>query len=756
MINGVIYGLFALFVVWGFLLGLKRGLIKSVIRIISVVIACFIVVFAVPPITKAIINMDISSSGLELGGIAVTTVGGTIINAISQISIISELLNASPTIKAVISAVPAIIVNLLLFVVFFYLVKALLYFINIIINKIVLRNQDKEAKKYRLAGAFVGALQSIIVFLFVFIPIAGTMNMVTDALSLVESESDSNQQPIVIQNAAMVEIEDSGDTITTEEMINIASGTVEDYNKNIVIKVFNFIGYKPITNKVYDKLTTIEIDSETETTIREEVMVGVKLYNGFEKLQGLKVAAMTDADEEIINQFIDDAFSSPIIGNVLTELTTEVAKKWTAANPSEFLSIAKPTLSEDLVSTFDNLLIQLRTDTKADLQNDIKVIVKVLKVCADYEVVEIINSGTTDDIVYAVGQDGFIEELIGTMADGKVTKNIIPSIVDLGFDYAYSSLEIDASNIHITKNASEINWDTEKVVLGNIFENVSKTYASTKQEGAILDKIDLVSFADTLDNIRRSQLLAGVGQDISVKLLQCKLLDGVNVDTFVANLQNDITYQDMDFYAMFTSLKSSANIAKDIKDITSGSGNVTNLDTNDVGNLLDGLTAGGATSSVLEDLASEENLTKSGVDNATAGAVSGLVDAIIAYDTTIQGAEQVPESQEELQNATGAVEELLSASKNAKDGNKEYVFSNEEVSAKAKMQDFIKNMISSPFIYKATITKGENFGFKMGNVTKLSSNEVVWMKDVLNALEGLTTINETQKIEIASMFAITL
>lgn len=743
MISGVIYGFFALMVIVGFLYGLKRGLIKSAIRIIAVLVSCVVVVFLTEPITNAILNLDISSAGLELGGVSVSTVNDTIINFLSQISVVAELISASPTIKAVISAVPKVLVNIIMFIVVFYLIKAITYFICIIINKIALRKQPEDAKKYRLWGGAVGALQGIIIFLFVLMPIAGTMNVLTEAVNNIDSSN--------LENTMVVSVDKEDGSSGATFGVN----TLDEYNDVFIIKMFNAVGYKALTDSVYDKLTVIKIDEQTETTLRYELNTVTKIYNGVIKLDGFTASAMTAEDEQTINQIIDDAFSSPIIGGAVTELTVDIAKKWTATDPTEFLTVAKPTLSADLVEIFDELLIQLRSDTKADLQKDLKILVSTVKVCADYEVIDTMNKGTTDEIVVAVGKEGFIENLIGTMSEGKVTKNILPSVVELGLDYAYSGLEVDNSGKQVTKSASEVNWSTEKVVLGDLFENISRVYVSSKNEGEILEKLDLKSFGKALNLLKQSELLGNASQDITVKLLTSSMMNGVDTSSLVSNVKNDTTYKDLDFEVMLMALESSANIAGDIKDITTG-GSTENLKSEDVGTIIEAITGGGTTADMIGDMASQENLTKSGVDEATAGAVSGLVGAIKDYDTSADGAIETPKTDEELDAATKATEELLLASKNAKDTTKGYVFSQNEEKAKEKMQSFVDNLISSPFIYSATITKGEELGFKTGTTTKLSVDEVVWLKEVLNAYEGLNKINEQQKVEIANMFAVSI
>lgn len=730
MVNGVIYGLFAFFVIIGFLLGLKRGLWKQVIRIISVVAACFIVVFCAPLLTDSILTADISSAGLEIAGAPVSNLKDALVVALSQVSIVGQLISASPTLESLLNAIPSIIVNLIFFIVAFFVVKGILYFIDIILNKLLIKNDSKDGvNKHRLAGAGIGAVQGIIVFLFVLIPISGTMNMVCKEYHYINENTQIEES-----------LGGNGEGAQT------VASAINGYQDNFIIKAFNAVGYKSVTNAVYDKLTIIKIDEQTETTLGAEFETVSKVYVGYDKLKDLKAAEFSTEDEKVAIQLIDDAFESPVIGNVATELVKEAAKTWTSAEPSEFITIAKPEFNSGLMNLFDDLLLYLRADTKADLENDLKVIVTAVRVSADYGVVEQVDGGSADDIVYAVGQEGYIEDLIGTLCEGKVTKSILPSVVHLGIEYAYTALEIEEP-VEITKTANEVDWDREKVIQGNLFESISKTYASIHSEGNILDKVDLKNFGVALNCIRDSELLADQGKDITIKLLSSKLLSGVDTTALITSLQNESVYKDTDFDVMFTTLKSSVNIAGDIKDIASGAEDKS-LSKEDVGNLIDGLTGQDTTSDLLLDLAKTENLVQSGVDQPTADAVSSIVDAIAGYDTTISGAVQPPKTDAEIEGASTAMEGLLVASKNAKNGDQ--IFETEQ-----ELRNFIDGMLNSPFIYATTINRGVNLGFKQVNgQTNLTSVEEGWLNGILAEYQASGDATVTQCEEIADMFGL--
>lgn len=742
MVSGIIYGMFALFLILGILFGLKRGLTKSIIRFVAVLISCVAVIFIAQPITNAVLTADISSSGFEIGGVPVTTIEATIVNYISQISVVAQLMQASPTLKALVTALPTIILNLVLFVLLFFITKGILYFVGLLINKFAVK---KDAPKRRLWGALVGAVQGIVVFLFVLMPIAGTMNLITDTTKVINNSNTT-------ATASAVTVDSGNQTGVDLENVNI-SNVVDEYNDIFIIKMFNAIGYKSLTNSVFDKLTTMELSDTQTTTLRTEATVLAKVVTGYDKLKNVDVSKFSAENETDAKNFIDAAFESPIIGGVATELVTGLSNAWVGANPSDFAGVEKPVLDSKLLEGLDAILINLRTSTTEDLKSDLKVIVGALKISADYNLTENINGkNNTDNLVQAIGQEGCVENIVGTLASGKTTKAAIPAFIEYGLSYGYDAVGLENVSTNITKTADEVNWETEKVILGDMFEGVSATYLSSKKQGSVLKKLDFMALAKTMNAIRSSELLQGAGQQVTLSFLNSNILVGVDTSTLRAYVENSTQYSQMDFAVMFTTLKSSAEIASSIQDKIQNPTADSKINDQDVQNLITSLTTPGATKEVLVDLASKDNLTQAGVDSQTATAVGEIVNAIAGYDTTAPGAVPAP-SAEQIPAASDAVETILLASKTAQ--SKNYVFSDDKIQAEAKMTEFVQSMLASDFVYAATISRGEELGFTTDGVTNLSVEEKGWLNSVLNdELDTNPKATESKCEEIAEMFGI--
>ena len=168
-----ISGLFLLFVVFGFLVGLIRGLKKTVIRAIWIIVIGVLLIFITTPIAVSLLKADITwipgiSGVLQGCASAQEFLAFTITQSIKGIS--------AQDIEPIISfftSIVAMFVSGILFLVFFILLKYLslpLYWIlNIFIGK-------KKGSKRRLLGGAVGAILGVVIFTFISTPIVGYVN----------------------------------------------------------------------------------------------------------------------------------------------------------------------------------------------------------------------------------------------------------------------------------------------------------------------------------------------------------------------------------------------------------------------------------------------------------------------------------------------------------------------------------------------------------------------------------------------------
>ena len=123
LIPTAIVSLFLVCIILGFVFGWFRGFSKSLVRFIIVLAVTVLAFFVVPSITTAVLKMDISKLNINIGGVSAVTLGDLIIDLIEQVPIVQDLIESSPTLASVITLVPQMLANVVLFIAFFFIFK---------------------------------------------------------------------------------------------------------------------------------------------------------------------------------------------------------------------------------------------------------------------------------------------------------------------------------------------------------------------------------------------------------------------------------------------------------------------------------------------------------------------------------------------------------------------------------------------------------------------------------------------------------
>ena len=106
--------LFAVIVAFGALVGLCRGLNKSVIRLMTLVLAVLLTFLVAAPVTRAIAE-NVKIEGLTLGEMVIESIAGD--------AMIAGILNAAPLMKEAILVAPAFVMGIVVLPVVFLLLR---------------------------------------------------------------------------------------------------------------------------------------------------------------------------------------------------------------------------------------------------------------------------------------------------------------------------------------------------------------------------------------------------------------------------------------------------------------------------------------------------------------------------------------------------------------------------------------------------------------------------------------------------------
>ena len=234
--------IFLVFLTLGFLYGLWRGFSKSLTRLLIVVAVTVATFFIVPSLSHTLITADISSWNLSVGGVQVQTINEFLTEYLAGFDKVNELMNASPTFTKFIQMVPEVLVNIVLFLVFFFVVKMISMIIYWILSAIFFSKKKTEGKnKHRFIGAVIGAVQGLLVACVVLMPVFGLMNLAntaeialsesrTELAASTDSSSTDNSQPSTIYVTVAEDNEDDQQN-NNDSTIDKALETVGKYTK---------------------------------------------------------------------------------------------------------------------------------------------------------------------------------------------------------------------------------------------------------------------------------------------------------------------------------------------------------------------------------------------------------------------------------------------------------------------------------------------------------------------------------------------
>lgn len=750
MVKGIIGIIFVGLILIGMLIGLVRGLKRSLLRASGVIISAIMAFFLAPAFTNSFLNMDLSRYHIDMGDVAVTTVNDTIMNAIKSIPEVSDIISSSPTAENLLLKVPAAIVNLFLFLGLFIVLSLLFWIIYLIVAPFIVKKQDKNgdpANKHRLSGCAIGVVQAVIVFAVLFLPIAGTMNICNKEIKYI---NDYRNSTATVASASYdikkahadiyeeVSTEETGsgaaDAGESGEVSNIdVQGYVDQFNQAWPLKILNVFGYRSISSKSVEYLTTVKVNGKQKVKLVDEADNIVKVYVRLERLKGIDINNLTNADLDVINDAIDCLFESKFIPDVLNELVVTVAKSWASADSEgTTILLAKPNVEGELGGALDAVITELTKSTPTTLKADLKALVKTVKVLNNSGLMDAISGGAGNDaVIDALIADTNAIDLVGAMTEGVTLKNALPKVIESGLKFCYPLLNITAEESKtfvISTPASQVNWETEKVCLGNVFSSFGKVYKSLQKEGEIEDKIDYEALGVALNSIRASQLLncsiegdTTLGKELTVLLVRKNL--GKD-DTAIAKLENSIrsTYDTIDFESALKTVSATIKVAKQLQD------SLSDLNANDLMDVLDGMDTSKATD-MIKNIASKDNLSQLGVDEPTADAISKVVNSVSDYTKSDDKA-ALPTTEQEKTDAVEAVKTLYSTIKNENTGSHKFY------NSKAEMKSFIDNIQKSNYVYKMTINNGVNLGFKVDSgKTNLDDTEYTWLTELI-ASEG--------------------
>jgi uncharacterized membrane protein required for colicin V production len=307
--------LFAVIVAFGALVGLCRGLNKSVIRLMTLVLAVLLTFLVAAPVTRAIAE-NVKIEGLTLGEMVLESIAGD--------AMIAGILNAAPLMKEAILVAPAFAMGIVVFPVAFLLLRFITWIVILFVQKplrkVIFKDNCNKAEykaqpkgmrmAQRFGGLGVGAVCGVLIFAMVMTPMLGLFTVLPD-----KSATDAALDAMVQQN------------ILSQEDVNLLK---EEYGvtDSGLVKFFRLMGLTSAGRAYLDNVSKIEADGYKSSLTHEigslmgvfQVAMESGAVNALLSPEDPNALYNMLGNKEIVDALMQEMFSSKLLCAAVPEV----------------------------------------------------------------------------------------------------------------------------------------------------------------------------------------------------------------------------------------------------------------------------------------------------------------------------------------------------------------------------------------------------------------------------------------------------
>ena len=536
IIGYILLGIIALFLLVQVLLGIKRGVKKSLFRLSWFLGVCAILYFVVPPLSQWLNTFDISALKLNIFG-PVTKLSDIGTNILAKMGI--DFSNTS--ISAFAENLPMIVLNILLFVALFWSINTLLYPIWAIIASRIFDKKKREEKRYnkklkelrkqgvpvseetapvlvkesknRPVGALVGVVISMLLLAVTLMPVVGVNAIYQKVYSGVTIEKDGQQVPYL-------------STVVDEEILNYAGS----YENSVAKSIMTYSGTSALSSFLFDAMAYVQVGGE-RITISNEVNAGINLYNDFLAVKSyyddLENLNATQFDELLskLGSSLDDASKSKAISLLSDDAINVAVNQYLLekVHESSFeVVVGSVDCTESVVELVEKLATKKMTfaEVRANIQRTLNA-ASLLNSVRNAENVSVLTGiisrelDESSEIIDFVAENlntptQFSQSFVNNICDIDILSDTFSTIINSAVKMAYESLDIGTFS-----ERSDLNLSTSKATLSSVLSDVinfAKLYSKygginfsmTDGEGHVIDEtIDAATYVGrTIDNIK--------------------------------------------------------------------------------------------------------------------------------------------------------------------------------------------------------------------------------------------------------------
>lgn len=600
----------------GAILGLCRGLNRSLLRFGIVILSAFLAFAFATAAYPMLLDMPVANftDPAQLGLAADATLDAFLQSLLASSEPVAELLAMSPTLRGFVMMLPQAIVAEILFVLFFFVLKFLLGFLQIFVNVFLLRQ-----KKHRAIAAAVGGVQGIFCACILLLPLFGMMPLMDQVVA------SANQVATVDANGNKSEI-----FLTIEEIDNNFCAPI---HSDPIYATFDAIGVRSLCTEVFYSLSNATDDNgDTRSFFREVEEVAPAVFNVVQ-LTGISFDSLSEQDVALIRNTVSTIQNSNLLSGVISDvlingsdalanggsvlgfsLSTDMDQKTSNFLTDVFSSIASSE-SEKLIDDLPNVVEAVVTVTQSGLINSDSSMTDILK---DKESTVAVLSSLANST---------------TLSSATVSAVNNFGIAALGETLAIPEEELENMLI---KDTEVFNKMTAEEKVAEV-EKLADTIGAAVE---ILDKVNNAIESDIaeilpeagklLDNMSGSALLGDATKGVVGGLLNHESAKDLIPESAKENILSKVESGEINYESTLTSIGAAHNLSQSMGLGGSSSPDDAVNDEKIVGAVEQLFTAlDEATAEILKESLSSALVQNMGVDEETGAIITSVFDALL-------------------------------------------------------------------------------------------------------------------------------
>lgn len=407
----------ALTVLLGLIAGLRRGFTKTLIRIITTVVAAAAAFFAVSWI---------------IGAIDSVFAGKTLEEVIT--SFYADYQSIDPKVREIISAFDAETAELLVggifglilapivFIVAFGVARLVLLLVDWLLGAILGKTNRHKGATSTLTGGLLGIVQGVIVSIVILIPISGVLSLANDVKADLLARED----------------------ISVEEKASIEEFYAQYLDEAIANPLIPFVNEKG-GEKLYTELSKAKVGDKTYVmTERASLAAGVAVKT--KALKNMNWQTPTPKQEAALEAIIDtmeeDEYTARVLAGILRGSGTALCDNIEAFG-----------LTHPYDELFKEAFGIFTTSDESNVGNDLDTMLHVYFIMADNELLTLISAndveGMKTKLTEKVGDELIIDNIIGTLQENERTACLVTLFTKLSVSIMADSLGLDEDTMQL-------------------------------------------------------------------------------------------------------------------------------------------------------------------------------------------------------------------------------------------------------------------------------------------------------------------